>query len=55
MSLKKRQHIRRIEIISKFINRNFKKHEKYKEMRSTASQPTRLFATMKMYKITDIR
>ena len=34
---------------------NFKKHKKYKEMRPTASQPVRLFATTKMHKVTDIK
>ena len=38
-----------------FLYKNFKKHEKYKEMRSTASQTARLFATMKMHKFTDIK
>ena len=30
-----------------FISGNFRKYEKYKEMRSTSSQPARLFATEK--------
>ena len=38
-----------------FIYRNFKKHEKYKEMRPTSSQPARLFATAKTHKFTDIK
>ena len=38
-----------------FIYRNFKKHEKYKEMRPTSSQPARLFATAKTHKFTDTK
>ena len=38
-----------------FSYKNLKKHEKYKEIRSTASQPARLFATMEMHKFTDIK
>ena len=38
-----------------FIYKNFKKHEKYKEIRSTASQPARRFSTMEMHKLTDIK
>ena len=38
-----------------FIYRNFKKHEKYKEMRPNSSQPARLFATAKTHKFTDIK
>ena len=34
---------------------NFKKYEKYNEMRPTANQPTRLFATMKIYKFKDTK
>ena len=35
--------------------RNFKTHEKYKEMRTTSSQPARFFATRKTHKFTDIK
>ena len=38
-----------------FIYRNFKKHEKYKEIRSTSRQPGRLFVTAKTHKFTDIK
>ena len=38
-----------------FIYTNFKKHEKYKEMRPTSSQPARLFTTGKTHKFTDIK
>ena len=38
-----------------FIYRNFKKHEKYKEMRPTSSQPARLFDTAKTHKFTDTK
>ena len=38
-----------------FIYKNFQKHEKYKEIRSTTSRPARLFATMKIHKFTDIK
>ena len=38
-----------------FICRNFKKYEKYKEMRPTSSQPARLFATAETHKFTDIK
>ena len=41
--------------LQNFIYRNFKKHEKYKEMRPTSSQPARLFATAKTHKFTDIK
>ena len=41
--------------VQNFIYRNFKKHEKYKEMRPTSSQPARLFATAKSHKFTDIK
>ena len=35
-----------------FTYRNFKKHEKYKEMKPTSSQPARFFATAKTHKFT---
>ena len=38
-----------------FIYRNFKKHEEYKEMRPTSSQPARLFTTAKTHKFTDTK
>ena len=38
-----------------FIYRNIKKHEKYKEMRPTSSQPARLFVTWKTHQFTDIK
>ena len=38
-----------------FIYSNFKKHEKYKEMRPTLRQPARLFATAKTHKFTDTK
>ena len=38
-----------------FVYRNFKKHEKYKEIRPTSSQPARHFATAKTHKFTDIK
>ena len=38
-----------------FIYRNFKKREKYKEMRPTSSQPARLFATAITHKFTDTK
>ena len=41
-----------------FFYRNFKKHEKCKELRPTSSQPRpqpRLFATRKTHKFTDIK
>ena len=38
-----------------FIDRNFKKREKYKEMRPTSSQPARLFATAMTHKFTDTK
>ena len=37
-----------------FIYRNFKKHEKYKEITPTSSQPARLSATAKSHKLTQI-
>ena len=37
------------------IYRNFKKHDKYKEMRPTSSQPARLFATAKTHTFTDTK
>ena len=37
------------------IYRTFKKHEKYKEMRATSSQPAKLFATPGTYKFTDTK
>ena len=36
-----------------FIYSNFRKYEKYNEMRPTPSQPARLFATAKTHKFTD--
>ena len=41
--------------IQNFICRNFKKHEKYKEIRPTSRQPARLFVTAKTHKFTDIK
>ena len=38
-----------------FVYRTFKKHEKYKKMRPTSSQPARHFAAAKMHKFTDIK
>ena len=38
-----------------FIYSNFKKYEKYNEMKPTSSQPARLFATAKTYKFTDTK
>ena len=38
-----------------FIYRNFKKHEKYKEIRPTSSQPARLVANTTTHKFTDIK
>ena len=38
-----------------FIYRNFKKHEKNKEVRPTSGQPTRLFATAMTHKFTDTK
>ena len=38
-----------------FIYRNFKKHENYKEMRPTLSQPARFFASAKTHKFTDTK
>ena len=38
-----------------FIYRNFKKHDKYKEMRPTSSQPARLFAAAKTHTFTDTK
>ena len=37
------------------IYRNFKKHEKYKEMRPTSSQPVGIFATVKAHKFADTK
>ena len=41
--------------IQNFIYRNFKKHDKYKEMRPTSSQSARTFATAKTHKFTDTK
>ena len=41
--------------LQNFLHRNFKEHEKYKEMRPTSSQPPRLFATGKTHKFTDTK
>ena len=38
-----------------FIYRNFKKHEKYKEIRPTSSQPARIYATAKIHTFTDTK
>ena len=38
-----------------FVYRNFRKHEKYKGIKPTSSQPARLFATAKTNKFTDIK
>ena len=38
-----------------YVYRHFKKHEKYKEMRPTSSQPARIFTTAKTNKFTDIK
>ena len=40
--------------LQNFIYRNFKKHEKYKEITPTSSQPARLSATAKSHKLTQI-
>ena len=44
-----------LKLFQNFIHRYFKKHEKYKEMRPTSSQPARLFATAKTHKFIDIK
>ena len=41
--------------LQNFIYSNFKKHDTYKEMRPTSSQPARLFATARTHKFTDIK
>ena len=38
-----------------FICRNFEKHEGYKEIRPSSSQPARHFPTAKTHKFTDIK
>ena len=40
----------KLKSFQKFVCRNFKKHEKDKEMRPTSSQPARLFAAAKTHK-----
>ena len=40
--------------LQNFIYRNFKKHEKYKEITPTSSQQARLSATGKSHKLTQI-
>ena len=40
--------------LQNFIYRNFKKHEKYKEITPTSSQHARLSATAKSHKLTQI-
>ena len=44
-----------LKLFQNFIYRNFKKHEKYKEMSPISSQPARLFAIAKTHKFTDIK
>ena len=41
--------------LQNFIYRNFKKHEKYKEMRRTSIQPARIFTSAKTHEFANVK